>query len=109
MSEAERKQDKVWGAEQLLNLDLNNTTVRKLALDFLFQENNYLRIMEIFNQPTNPNEAILLMGSAEQVGDLDIINKTIENKFIKNSPDSAVKEKRQSLSTFLRSKNYGTN
>jgi hypothetical protein len=30
MSETEQKQDKVWGAEQLLNLDTNDMIVRKL-------------------------------------------------------------------------------
>ncbi|GHV42250.1 hypothetical protein AGMMS49546_20230 [Spirochaetia bacterium] len=109
MTEAEQKQDRAWGIQQLLKLDLNNTSVRSILLEYLLEEKEYKKICEIFHSPVSNDEAIYLMESAEMMADLDMMKKMINVEYIKENADSAVKEKRQMISLFLRSKGYGAN
>jgi predicted phosphodiesterase len=109
MQETEKRNDFKWGIDNLLKLDFENITVRKILLDYMERINDYESIYYYFNNSTNNIEAISAMNAAEQLNDFEKITTIINTSFILNNADAAVMEMHDRLKLILKRKGYGTN
>lgn len=64
--------------ERLLNLDLDDTFVRKYLLECFVQSNNATKALVAFNEPRNDEELVLTLQSSIEVNDKDSMRRLVQ-------------------------------
>lgn len=86
---------------RLLQLDLNDTYVRKFLLHCLIQLKDDDTISRVFCHPRTNEEAVSLLGMLLQSGNKDMIARCVQDTFIASSNDTTIRELRDKIGGYL--------